>query len=193
MSATMNTGFDFSAKSPVRGASFLALALLCASCTTAPESDKNQPDQIAISNLSYGPLCGADAAPTVCGPSNDIRVTGEGHCAYGKQEMACTWYGFSFDYVPTGSPVELDCVATSDVARDYVNIYGVQATNVTSEPYKLTLDGSGHIFHSQYSGWSPNAKGDENLKQVCSFKGTKVFEVDFHLHYVPGNPAGGAS
>jgi len=135
--------------------------------------------------LAYGPLCGPVGAQTVCVTSNDIQITGKGRCKYGDQEMACTWYGFSFDYKPTGAPLELDCLATTDIPRDYVNIHGVEAINVTSLSFKLSLDGSGHILHDQYSGWSPDAKLEENLKQVCSFKGTKVFEIDLHIHMAP--------
>lgn len=196
MSITMTLDFDYGVKMAARLLWAPVVVLLCISCTTnttrsggiAPEGAKIQPLRVVISNFKRGLICGPNNAQYICVQSDDIQVTGEGHCIYDKRDIACTWYGYSFDYVPLREPVELDCDVTSSVAQDFGNPEGVQAKNSTSMTYKLHLDGGGHLFHSQYAGWFPRQKGDEDMKLVCAYNAEKVFDVEFHLHHLPGTP-----
>jgi hypothetical protein len=127
MSATMTINFGQRAGGKAGG--MLAIALFCASCTTMPEKAQNPPDRVAISNLRYGVVCGPNNAQTICRQTSDIAVTGDGRCIYDKQEVACTWYAYSFDYAPLAGPVALDCTYNSSVPGDIGNPEGIQFRN----------------------------------------------------------------
>jgi len=163
----------------------LVVGLFCASCTTMPEKSQNPPDRVTISNFRYGPVCGPNNAQTICSQTSDISVTGDGRCIYDHREIACTWYAYSFDYTPLAGPVALDCTDNSSMPWDIGNPQGVQSRDSVSSSYRLELDNSGHLFHLEYMGWVPGAP-DNDLKQACFYKGEKLFDVEFRLHFQPG-------
>ncbi len=182
MSATMT--INFGQRAGGKTGWVLVAALFCASCTTIPEKPKPPPDRVTISNLRYGPVCGPNNAQTICGQTSDISVTGDGRCIYDHREIACTWYAYSFDYAPLAGPVTLDCTYNASVPGDIGNPEGVQSKHSTGTPYQFQLDNSGHLFHSQYMGWVPGAP-DDDIKQACFYKGEKLFDVEFRLHFPP--------
>jgi hypothetical protein len=165
-------------------AGWMLVALFCASCTTMPEKSHTPPDRVTISNLRYGPVCGPNNAQTICSQTSDISVTGDGRCIYDHREIACTWYAFSFDYAPLAGPVALDCTYNASMPGDIGNPEGVQSKHSTGAPYQIQLDNSGHLFHSQYMGWVGETP-DDDIKQACFYKGEKLFDVEFRLHFQP--------
>jgi hypothetical protein len=185
----MTFDFDYGVKMTIRCFWVPLVAALCISCGTTNTSttiSPTPPTRVVISDFKHGSICGPNNAQYLCTQSDDIAVTGEGHCIYDKQDIACTWYGYSFDYVPLREPIALDCNLTTDVAGDFGTPEGVQSKHATSMTYKLHLDGTGHLFHSQYAGWFPGLKGDENMNLVCTYNADKIFDVEFRLHRLPG-------
>lgn len=152
------------------------LALLLASCAGAPP-----PARFAIGNLQYGPLCGSPEGEKVCTQSSDVEITGKGRCVYDKREIPCTWYGFSFDYAPKEG-VEIDCDMVMDRTTNMGNPQGIVAKDASSMHYQIDLRGEGgHHVQAQYAG-SEGFKGVEQIKQICSYEGEKLFEVVLRLH-----------
>jgi len=51
-----------------------------------------------VSDFRSGLVCDPGEHGWICLRTEDIHLTGQGKCVYAKQEMPCTWYGFSFHY-----------------------------------------------------------------------------------------------
>jgi hypothetical protein len=164
-----------------RVVSILAL-LMIAACSSTPTPQAGA--HITVTNLQFGPACGPAYAPiTLCAQTNDIDVTGQGHCIYDRQPISCTWYGYSFDYTSPSGAASLDCDWSSDEPTTLGNPQGTQNHPVKSTHYRLPLPyRSGHIFNPQYAITGPH-DAVQHVTQTCSYKREKLFEIEFRLRY----------
>ncbi|HWA92220.1 MAG TPA: hypothetical protein VG889_19435 [Rhizomicrobium sp.] len=175
----------------------MAAAALVAGCATTPPA----PQHPVIADLLYGALCDHGRQDAVCaspasGQPAVIEATGDSSCTYAKKLVACTWYGYSFDYVLGEDGANLDCEQVSDVKSNHGNIDTVLDTNTAVSGYTVHLNGrKGHHVQRQYLGRSPVDR-TEHMKQSCSYRGEKLFEVEFLIHHhaaKPDKPSQGVS
>ncbi len=144
---------------------------------------------ITISNYTAGLVCGQDDDMRVCFSTTDIQLTGEGHCVYNRQPVACTWYGISFDYQLKTGEAQIGCDWTSSIPINNGNPAAELATNVSSGHYDFTLKSDEHhYFNPQYSTVDTQP-GSSELGQIaddvqtCSYQGKVLFEIRRRLHY----------
>jgi hypothetical protein len=154
---------------------FFVLAVAAAGCATAP------PESFAISNLQYGTMCGSPDLH-VCTQTTDIAIDGKGHCVFDHNEIPCTWYGFSFDYVPKTDGVTIDCDVLTDYKATLGNPQGIVEKDSEAHRFEVPLSG-GRFVNPQYMGYRP-FDGVRHLTETCSYRGRKLFEFTFNLHYV---------
>ena len=108
----------------------VALALAFASFPLLAIADENH---VAATNLKVGLVCGSGASRRVCFQTSDVQVTGEGSCIFNHQLIACTWYGFSFDYELPQDEVELNCTWSSNVAANLGTPGGLGKSNTKED------------------------------------------------------------
>jgi hypothetical protein len=169
----------------------VALALACLSVPARALADEGH---VSISNLKVGLICGSGDSARVCFQTSDIQMTGEGRCTFNHQEIACTWYGLSFDYELPHDEVELNCNWSSNVAADLGTPAGLGKSAARADTFKLVLKGrSGHYFNPQYTGFG---RGDpsatEEMRESCQYNGATIYDVVFRLHW-PEEPIVGKS
>jgi len=148
------------------------MALFCfSSPAIATETDAAP----VISNYRFGLICGPSDNRRVCFETNVIQVTNESRCVFNHALVACTWYGFSFDY-DSKSDATINCEDTSDVPERNGNPSGVDSTPTTSFKYDLALkEGSHHFFIAKYTGGLRTADSEKQSTVECSFHGTQLF------------------
>jgi hypothetical protein len=154
----------------------------------APAARASDEQTITISNFVAGVVCGQGSDMRVCFPTDDIQLTGEGHCVFDKQPIACTWHGMSFDYQLSSGEASISCDWTSSIPVNNGNPKASLANGVSSGHYDIPLTSDQHhYFLPQYvevnTRVGARAIGHviENA-QTCSFQGKVLFQSKLRLH-----------
>src|SRR5215469_18056448 len=66
-----------------------------------------------VTNFKFGLVCGEASNRRICFETSILQVTNESRCIFNGKIIACTWYGYSFDY-DTATDVTLDCANSAD-------------------------------------------------------------------------------
>jgi hypothetical protein len=163
------------------------LPCLCTACATQPSQAVVGADTVSITNLQYGRMCNTKDGPWLCAPGKDVDVTAADQCVYNHQVIACTWYGFSFDYVAPKPGVTLDCQVTWSEPSNVGNPEGIRARAVTSGKYQIHLEAErGKLSWPQYTN-GQSERSQEELSNSCSYKGNRLFDVTLRMIYSQNN------
>lgn len=150
--------------------------------TSSPTND----NAVVVTNVRVGVVCGKGESRRVCFETKDIQITNESTCVYNGSTVPCTWYGYSFDYKSSLPDMVLQCEYFTSEPFDEGNPREIIARNTTHGNFEMKLPGvSGHFFNPQYTAVADSTilgRIDED-KQICSYKGTKLFEVNYRLHF----------
>jgi hypothetical protein len=160
--------------------------VLALSIVTLSSNADAQSDRVVISNFKFGLVCGPNDNRRICFQTRDIQITGESRCIYNKQAVACTWYGYSFDYRLPADSIKIQCEAKSNIATNVGSPTAELQKDSTYTKYEIELHSdSRHFFNPQYSsGFPANMMGTtQEYTQACSYRGEKLFEFTLLLHY----------
>ena len=165
-----------------RGVLCIVPVLLIAASSVAAAQDS-----VRIHNLESGLICWDGRESHVCSMASTITVAGQDRCVFGGREIACTWYGYSFDYEAPSDTVTLQCTWSSTSSLTVGNPDSVLAEDSSGGVYELPLTGgSGHFINPQYAGLDARASllgTTTQLRQACAYDGVGLLEVVFDLHY----------
>ncbi len=156
----------------------LAPLALCAAILSGCATE---PGPLAISDLRYGTMC-EPPYMHVCSDTTDIAIDGTGRCMYDRKEVACNWYGFSFNYTPREASFKISCDMQMDFTSDMGNPSGVVSKDASSFHYDIDIHG-GRFFNPQYKVYR-KFDGVQSITETCAYKGSKLFAFTFHFRYV---------
>jgi hypothetical protein len=143
-----------------------------------------QSGTVVISNFKFGLVCGTDQSRRICFETKDIPLTNEGLCVYNRQQVPCTWFGYSFDYRLPSREVTLQCEWTSSVPVSEGNPQGMREKDASGGRYEIMLrNDEQHFFNPQYMAL-PTAFVPRQVQRYtnsCSHMGRKLFEVAYQL------------
>jgi len=145
-----------------------------------------QDGTVTISNFKFGLVCGPDQNRRICFETKDIPLTNEGLCVYNRQQVPCTWYGFSFDYRLPSREVALQCEWTSSVPVNEGNPQGIREKGASGGRYEIVLrNDQQHFFNPQYITLAPVIvpRQVQQSTTSCSHMGRKLFDVAYQLRY----------
>ncbi len=172
----------------------LPAAFLLAACAAPALVQEDAAGMVVIENFRRGLICDAGGPlRRVCTDAEEIPISGEDRCIFDQREIACTWYGFSFDYILPREQVVLDCTWTTDRSATDGSPQEVRSRGASSGKYEIRLrNGRGHYLHPQYFGvsgsWAADHAGEvQRSTQSCAYGGKTLFEFRFVRRLVPGN------
>jgi hypothetical protein len=158
----------------------LAAALLTFVIASPAAADDAVPK---VTNFKFGLVCGEPSNRRVCLETNILQVTNESRCVFNGKIIACTWYGYSFDY-DTATDVTLDCVDSADTPMANGNPKELLSSSTSRIEFKMKLkQGSHHFFIGQYIGGEKDGKSPAHGVEACSLNGTQLFLVDFQYQF----------
>jgi len=161
----------------------LAAAVLLGGGTVAASADSAAP---VVKNYKFGLVCGASDNRRVCFETNVIQITNESRCVYDRRVIACTWFGFSFDYEALDD-VTINCEDVADKPLPSGNPNGVVDASTDRFKYDLTLKkGSHHFFLAKYMSGEQGEGMPSQNQDACSFEGRVLFSTQFKLEFTPG-------
>lgn len=103
---------------------------------------------------------------------------------YAKQEMPCTWYGFSFQYSGNKPGTLLECKYRSVLPSALGNPKEVLMEDATEGSYSLPLDGThGTFYNPQYTilGFRDPGQAVDTVTTRCSIEGKEVANFRFNI------------
>ena len=152
----------------------LALAFLASSPASATQ----------VADVKAGLVCDPGKNGWICIQTEDIHLTGQGRCIFNKQELPCTWYGFSFQYWDNKPGTQLVCnykTALPSTMGDPIRAVEGEATEGT---FSLPLEGThGKFYNPQYSIYTLRSRGTpiDSISTRCSIDGREVANFRFNI------------
>lgn len=153
------------------------LALLTATPATATQ----------VADVKAGLVCDPGKNGWICIQTEDIHLTGQGRCVFNKQEMPCTWYGFSFQYWDNKPGTQLVCNYKTALPWTMGNPTQVIEEQTTEGTYSLPLEGThGRFYNPQYRIYGLRDRGTpiDVISTRCSIDGREV--VNFRFNIITG-------
>jgi len=161
---------------------FAGLCLVLTGCASTGPSV--QTDGLTVKNLKVGLVCWNNGVPTICTEATEIKITNSGLCVFNKRTVPCTWYGFAFDYSTGEKSAKIQCQVESSAPVNWGNPREALKENATTSSYEIELRGDQHYFiNPQYSAAGSARLGTVSDVQTCSYKGTKLFQIELALEY----------
>src|SRR5258708_3617235 len=115
-------------------------------------------NDLTISNLKYGLICGSKENRHICYQGGDIQITNESACTYNNHPEPCTWYGYSFDYTAIPTDEFLDCEWSSDQSVNLGNPHEELARKISRKAFKLPIyQNKTHFFNPLYASSPSNS------------------------------------
>lgn len=137
-----------------------------------------------VSDFRSGLICDPGQHGWICLRTEDVHLTGQGRCVYAKQEMPCTWYGFSFKYSGNKPGTLLECSYRSTVPSALGNPQEVLTEDDTEGSYSLPLEGTkGTFYNPQYTVFGIRGPGQavDTITTRCSIEGREVANFRFNI------------
>ena len=144
-----------------------------------------------ISNFKSGLACSDEnTIGWICFETDNILVTGQGTCVYGKEKIPCTWYGYEFEYTGNSAEVILNCEVKFPKPTTLGNPEGITHEDTDRVEFELEFpDTEGRFFNPLYIGLNDSVIGseDQEISTTCLFQNEVIFEFTTKIIY-PENP-----
>lgn len=140
-----------------------------------------------VADVRVGLVCDPGKNGWICIQTEDIHLTGQGKCVFNKQEMPCTWYGFSFQYWDNKPGTQLVCNYKTALPWTMGNPTQVVEGQTTEGTYSLPLEGTnGRFYNPQYRIYGLRDRGQpiDVISTRCSIDGKEV--VNFRFNIITG-------
>jgi hypothetical protein len=137
-----------------------------------------------VSDFRSGLVCDPGKHGWICLRTEDIHLTGQSRCVYAKQEMPCTWYGFSFQYSDNKPGTLLECKYRRVLPSALGNPKEVLMEDDTEGSYSLPLEGTeGTLYNPQYTIFGVHEPGQamDTITTRCSVEGREVANFRFNI------------